>query len=177
MSVEAWLAGPLDGVPPLLMPAAHALVQARAELRAAAEGLGPDELWQRPGGAAPVGFHLRHIAGSVDRLLSYARGAQLSEAQMAALRAETTPSTDATAAALLAEADAAIERAIDVLKRTPEPELLAPREVGRKRLTTNVLGLLFHIAEHTARHTGQTIVTCRVVRVAREAPSPSESAT
>lgn len=163
MSVEAWLGGPVAGVPPLLTPAAHALLQSKRELRAAAEGLGVDALWQQPAGTASVGFHLRHIAGSIDRLLAYARGAQLSETQLSALRAETVPLPDATADILLTDVDAAIERAIDVLKRTPEPELLAPREVGRKRLPTTVLGLLFHIAEHTARHTGQIIVTSRVV--------------
>lgn len=164
MAVEAWLSGPLEGVPPLLMPAAHALVQARSEVRAATEGLTVDDLWQRPGGAASIGFHLRHIAGSTERLLTYARGEQLSEAQLAAAREETTPGGPGAAAELLSAVDVAIDNALAVLKRTPEAELLAPREVGRKRLPTNVLGLLFHIAEHTARHTGQTIATSKVVR-------------
>jgi uncharacterized damage-inducible protein DinB len=176
MGTEAWLEGPLDGIPPLLMPAAHALVQARRELHAAAHGLDADALWQRPGGAAAVGFHLRHIAGSIDRLLTYARGVQLDDAQMNALRAETTPLPQVSAEELLAGVDVAIGRTLDVLKRTPEAELLAARAVGRKRLPTNVLGLLFHIAEHTARHTGQTIATCKVVRadvaVGQKEPAP-----
>lgn len=170
MSTEAWLEGPLEGVPKLLMPAAHALVQARRELHDAAQSVGHDELWQRPGGAAAVGFHLLHIAGAIDRLLTYARGEQLNDAQRDALRAETQPQPNATASELLAAVDAAIERALDVIRSTPDSQLLEPRAVGRKQLPTNVIGLLFHIAEHTARHTGQTIATSKVVRAsAREA--------
>jgi hypothetical protein len=68
---EYWLRGPVEGIPPVLMPVAHALLQAREDLRGAAESLSTVELWARPGGAASVGFHLRHISGSLDRLFTY----------------------------------------------------------------------------------------------------------
>ncbi|HEX5830091.1 MAG TPA: DinB family protein, partial [Gemmatimonadaceae bacterium] len=88
---EPWLRGPVPGVPDELQPAAHALLQAREDLPRAAAGLAPTELWMRPGGAASVGFHLRHLAGSLDRLFTYARGESLSPAQLAALAAEQSP--------------------------------------------------------------------------------------
>ena len=161
---EAWLRGPLAGVDPLLMPAAHALVQAREDVERAADDLAPEELWAMPGGAASVGFHLRHIAGSIDRLLTYARGAQLDDRQKAALAAEGAPGDPpADAPALIREAAAAIDRALDALRRTDPRTLHEPRAVGRAALPTTVFGLLFHVAEHTQRHTGQVITTAKIV--------------
>src|SRR5678815_4092644 len=87
---EVWLRGPLPGISPLLMPAAHCLIQCREEIVAAALPLSVEQLWHRPGGAASAGFHLRHIAGSLDRLLTYVRGSQLDREQLAYLRAEAT---------------------------------------------------------------------------------------
>lgn len=163
MSVEAWLSGPLPDIPPLLMPVAHALVQAQQELRSAAAGLSAEELRARPGGAASIGFHLRHIAGSTDRLLTYAMDRALTVEQLAALAAERDE-TSADAAELLAGMDAVVDRVLSELRRTREAQLLDARHVGRARLPTTMLGLLFHIAEHTQRHTGQVIATAQVVR-------------
>jgi uncharacterized damage-inducible protein DinB len=163
--VEAWLRGPVPGVPPLLQPAAHALVQAREELEAVAGGLAPDELWHAPDGVASVGYHLRHLAGALDRLLTYARNEPLSETQRAALVAERQrPDPLPTAAALLSEVGAAIDRALEQLRSTPESALLEPRFVGRARLPSTVLGLIFHAAEHTARHAGQVVTTVKMQR-------------
>ena len=166
MQPEAWLRGPIQGVPAALMPAAHALVQAREEIEGAAAGLSPDELWTPPGrAAATAGFHLRHIAGSVDRLLSYALGRQLDERQRAALAAEKEPGDSAAdAAAFVREAQRAIDRAVAQLRATPRESLTEPREVGRERLPSTVLGLLFHAAEHTQRHAGQLVTTAKIVR-------------
>lgn len=161
---EAWLRGPLPGVDPYLMPAAHALVQAGEDLHAA-EGLSPGQIWMRPGGAASVGFHLRHVVGSLDRLLTYARGEALREPQLSFLRREGEPGEPPEPAGrLLAETDAAIERALEVLRSTPRDSLLEARHVGRQRLPSTVIGLLFHAAEHTQRHAGQVITTAKVVR-------------
>lgn len=146
------------------MPAVHCLMQCREEIRAAAGGLSVDQLWVKPGGAASAGFHLRHIAGSIDRLLTYARGEQLSGAQIASLRVEGDPgSPPATAEEVTALAEAAIQFALETLHATPEGDLLVPRAVGRAGLPSNVLGLLFHAAEHTHRHTGQLVTTLRLV--------------
>lgn len=167
MQPEPWLRGPLDGVDPYLMPAAHALTHAAEDLARAVEGLSPAALWTRPGGAASAGFHLRHVAGSIDRLLTYARGESLSDAQRAAGLAEEQPGAPGDAPALLAEALRAIETALAQIRATPRDALLEPRGVGRAQLPSTVLGLLFHVAEHTQRHTGQLIATARAVRDVR----------
>lgn len=170
---EAWLRGPLQGVPTQLQPVAHALVQALEDVERAAGPLSPEELRARPGGAASVGFHLRHLAGSTDRLLAYARGEQLSPAQLAFLAAEEEEAPGAGAAELLAGVRAAIERAMEQLRATPEATLDEPREVGRGRLPSSVRGLLYHVGEHTARHAGQTVTTARVVRGTGGARGPA----
>lgn len=162
---EFWLRGPVPQVPALLQPAAHAFLQARADLRRAAGDLSPAQLWERPGGVASVGFHLRHVAGSVDRLLTYAAGRPLAPQQLATLGAEgDRDSGSTTAAELLEEIDRAIAKALAVLQATSPESLGEPRTVGRARLPTTVLGLLFHAAEHAQRHAGQTVTTAAVVR-------------
>src|ERR671917_617505 len=88
---EPWLRGPVPGVPPLLQPVAHALLQAVEDIRRVVPLLSDDNLWRRPGGAASVGFHVRHAGGALDRLFTYARGEALSETQRAALARETAP--------------------------------------------------------------------------------------
>lgn len=163
MSVpEFWLRGiRVDGISPALQPVAHALLQALEDVQRAAAPLSPEELWMCPGGAASAGFHLRHLAGSLDRLTTYARGEPLSEAQLAALRAEREPGDSART--VLAEVRATIERALDQLRATPDAVLDEPREVGRGRLPSSVRGLLYHAGEHTARHAGQVITTVKVI--------------
>ena len=163
MANEAWLNGKLDGFAPLTMPAAHALAQAIVDLKSAAENLSDAELTTRPNDAPSVAFHLRHIAGSIDRLLTYAADEKLNETQFDFLHSETTES-DSTAPELTARAVEKIKRALE-FTRTAEPEkLFENRFVGRAKLPTNVFGLLFHIAEHTARHVGQIITTAKIVR-------------
>jgi uncharacterized damage-inducible protein DinB len=162
--LEAWLRGPLPGVDPFLMPPAHALVQCREDVEAALSGLSPAELAVRPGGAASVAFHVRHIAGSLDRLLTYARGEALSDAQRAAARGEKEERPGQDAAALLAELAEAVEAALAQYRATARETLLEPRAVGRAGAPSTVLGLLVHAAEHAQRHTGQVITTAKVVR-------------
>lgn len=162
---EAWLEGPLEGFPALLMPVAHSLVQAKRDVRAAAAALTDSELWQRPGGAASIGFHLVHIAGSADRLFTYAQGNALSDEQLAALAGERNPEdSGASARDLIDRVDRTLDRVLDGLKHTREGELTAVRYVGRGRVPSTLIGLLFHIAEHTQRHAGQVVTTARIVR-------------
>jgi uncharacterized damage-inducible protein DinB len=176
---EFWLRGPVEGIPPLLMPVAHALLQARRDLHEAAESLSAAELWDQPGGAASVGFHLRHIVGSVDRLFTYARGEFVRDEQLTAMRREGNPrSPPATVTELLVLLDMAIDDAVRSLRRMQQQELLTPRTVGRAKLPSNVLGLLFHAAEHTQRHTGQVITTSKIIRgLTRECVAASERLT
>lgn len=162
---DAWLRGPIEGVPPYLMPLAHALVQAVEDVEGAAGSLTPEQLWARPGGAAAVGFHLRHIPGVVDRLLTYARGESLSPEQMRYLEAEREPGRPpAEADALLRHLRETVDRALDQLRDTPFEALLESRGVGRKQIPSNVIGLLTHAAEHAQRHTGQVVATSKFVR-------------
>ena len=162
---EPWLRGPLPGIPALLQPAVHALLMSMEDCEAAATGLSQGQLWREPGGAASVGFHLVHLAGSTDRLLTYARGEALTAAQKAALVGERTPGDPApTADDLLAAWRTGVDGAIAQLAATPESALLDVRGVGRSQLPSNVLGLLFHAAEHASRHTGQVVTTAKIVR-------------
>lgn len=159
---EVWLRGPLPGYTPALLPVAQALLQAREDVERVAAHATAEELWRRPGQAAPAGYHLQHLAGSLDRLLTYARGEPLGEAQRAALELESAPG--APASVLVPAALAQIDRALDQLRRTSADSLAVAREVGRARLPSTVLGLLYHAGEHTSRHAGQLITTLKVVR-------------
>ncbi|HST61997.1 MAG TPA: DinB family protein [Longimicrobium sp.] len=159
---EFWMRGiTVDGISPALQPVAHALLQALEDLDEAAAGLSVDALWARPGGAASAGFHLRHLAGSLDRLTTYARGEALTDAQLASLRSEQEPGEAADA--LLAHVRATTERALDQLRGTPDDALDEARFVGRARLPSSVRGLLYHAGEHTSRHTGQVVTTAKIV--------------
>lgn len=168
---EPWLRGPIAGMPSLVMPAAHALMQASEDIPAAVAWLSAEQLWATPGGAAAVGFHLRHVAGSIDRLLTYAAGEMLSDAQLAALDAE--PHSDGRIAEELAQAATeAIARCIEVMRELPPGTYFEARAVGRRRLPTTLFGLLVHIAEHTQRHAGAIIATAKAVQASSGAPSP-----
>ena len=163
--VEVWLRGPVAGIAPLLQPAAHALLQVGEDVLPLVADLTPDQLWMRPGGAASIGFHLKHLPGSLDRLLTYSRGEQLSPAQLAYLASERTVHDDRPSLeSLTSGLSAAIDDAIAYLRTVPEESLLRPREVGRQKLPSTTLGLIFHAAEHSSRHAGQIVTLCRVVR-------------
>jgi hypothetical protein len=160
---EFWLRGPVDGVPPALMPAAHAFLQTLEDVERATADLTNEQWWLSPGGAAPIGFHVMHLAGSTDRLLTYARGEMLTDAQKAAFRAESSPSTVDTAS-LLADLGRSFDAAMAQLRATPPSSLYDARVVGRAALPTTVIGLLFHAAEHSQRHAGQIVTMAKVVR-------------
>jgi hypothetical protein len=161
---EVWLRGPIPGVPNALQPAAHALLQAQEDLERVAAVLSTDALWARPGGVASVGFHVRHAAGSLERLLTYARGEALSPGQIAAVAREGEPGEPpADASSLLASLGDSVLRALAQFRSTDAASLGEPRAVGRARLPSTVVGLLFHAAEHAQRHAGQAITTARIV--------------
>ena len=161
---EVWLRGPIDGIPALLQPAAHSLLQCREEFEAAVGGLTPEQIWSSRDGSASIGYHLRHAAGSLDRLYTYARGATLSDAQLAVLRQESQPDLSLEAADLLTAFDAVVERSLDQLRSTREETLTDVRRVGRAKLPSTVIGLLFHGAEHTQRHAGQIATLVKMLR-------------
>jgi len=157
---EVWLRGEaVAGVPALLQPVAHSLLQSREEVERLLDGLPPARIWAARSGAPSSGFHVLHAIGSLDRLFTYARGATLSDTQLQVLAQESQPDPDLTADDLLAAFDAAVERSLDQLRETDDAALTQPRLVGRARLGSTVIGLLFHAAEHTQRHVGQAITT------------------
>jgi uncharacterized damage-inducible protein DinB len=159
---EPWLRGPIDGVEPLVMPLFFTFTYVREELAKHAVGLTHEELWRKPNGASSVGFHLKHVAGSVDRLTTYLRGDQLSKAQMDSLRHETEP--DRSLPELLQLVAENLRKSEEELRRVDPASLYEPRSIGRRALPTTVLGLIVHIAEHTQRHLGQMITTAKIVR-------------
>ena len=159
--MEIWLAGPVEGVLPLLMPAAHTFLQVKGDMKELLSDLPVEQLWRKPGQSASIGFHALHIAGATDRLMTYARGEQLSDAQMAAVRTESSEN-GLPAAELIERVNRAIDQAMVQLRATREDELLLFRGVGRKQLPSNTLGLIAHAAEHALRHDGQ-IATLRKV--------------
>lgn len=160
---EAWLRGPIDGVPPLLQPVAHALTQANDEIHAVLVDFPANKLWERPADVASVAFHLQHIPGVLDRLFSYSQGLQISSAQLKYLSEEGLENLSITKEKLLADLSDKIHNSIAYLKSVDADKLLEVRTVGRKKLPSTVLGLLFHAAEHTMRHTGQLLVTARLL--------------
>jgi hypothetical protein len=161
---EVWLRGPLPDVPPLLQPVAHALLQAREEVEALMSDFEEELLWTQPGGVASAGFHLRHLAGVLDRLFTYSRGGRLSAAQLAYLESEARPDPGLRSAELVAAFRNQVDRALAELRHVDEKTLTEARSVGRGKLPSTVLGLLVHSAEHVQRHVGQLLVTVRVQR-------------
>lgn len=159
--LEVWLRGPLPEIPPLVQPVAHALLQAKEEINALVKDF-PDRLmWERPGGLASVAFHLQHICGVLDRLFTYAAGKSLTEEQLAYLKSEGVLNDSITKALLIDRLEACITQSIKRLQVVNETTLTDLREVGRQKLPSTQLGLLFHAAEHTMRHTGQLHVTVK----------------
>lgn len=160
---EVWLRGPVAGIPALLQPAAHALLQAREEINAFMTGFPDELLWEKPAGAASPGFHLRHLTGVLDRLFTYAKNEMLNDDQLQYLRNEGIPSA-VTTKELVEIFNSQVDKAVSQLSVTDEKTLTEFRGVGRKQMPSTVQGLLFHAAEHTQRHTGQLLVTVKILK-------------
>ncbi|MBX9604422.1 MAG: DinB family protein [Bryobacteraceae bacterium] len=162
MAPEAWLRGAISGVDPLLQPVLRSFEQIREDLREWTTGIGPGDLWSSVAGLTPIGFQLRHIAGSTGRLMTYVAGGQLSEQQIREMKEESTPG--ATLEELLAGVDTAFAKAGSMVRGLRPEQLAEPRKVGRRELPTTVAGLLHHIAEHGQRHVGGVIAAAKAVR-------------
>jgi uncharacterized damage-inducible protein DinB len=161
---EVWLRGPISGFEPLLMPVVHALLQVREDVARLGARVDEPRVWERPGGAASIGYHLRHTGGALDRLFTYARGEALNEEQLDRMRTEGDPGTPPeTLASVVSEVESVVDRALEQLRQTAADALLVPRGVGRRQLPSTTLGLLFHAAEHSTRHVGQAITTARIL--------------
>jgi uncharacterized damage-inducible protein DinB len=161
---EVWMRGPVEGIPALLQPVAHALLQAQEEVHELLQDFPESLLWQQPAGVASVGFHLQHMTGVLDRLFTYARNSRLSQQQLDYLKRESEPAEHITVPFMLSAFDEQLSMALHDLKKMDPSTLTEHRGVGRQQLPSTVLGLLFHAAEHTMRHTGQLLVTVKMLK-------------
>ena len=172
---EPWLRGTLTDVDAVQRAVIHALALAEEDIAKWCAGLTDAELNARLFGLSPVAFHIRHIARSLDRLLSYAEGANLDATQLTALRTELAP--DATIKSVFTELISALNASVPRVRAFSPEHFNAPRTVGRAALPTTVGGLLVHCADHTQRHTGQAVTTAKLILALREKVSaPSSSA-
>jgi uncharacterized damage-inducible protein DinB len=160
---EPWLRGTLPEIPAVQRAVLHALELAGEDLQHWCGALSDEQMNARPDGLPPVAFHLRHIARSLDRLLTYAEGNDLNESQLAALKSEMNP--DAAAGLIFAELNSALSESMARIRAFNITSFEQIRNVGRKRFPATVAGLLVHVADHTQRHTGQAITTAKIVRI------------
>ncbi|MDN3584867.1 DinB family protein [Mucilaginibacter flavus] len=160
---EVWLRGPLTGMPALLQPVAHALLQAREELNELMTSFPDVLLWEKVAGMASVGFHLQHLTGVLDRLFTYAKGEQLNARQLDYLAQEGKVNDALTSNYLLSQFNLQVDAALQQLEQTDSNTLIQVREVGRGKVPSTVIGLYVHSAEHTMRHLGQLLVTVKVL--------------
>ena len=163
-STEWWQRGPVDGVPAVLQPAAHILLQVRESVGEMVGDLTEEQWNRRPAGVASAAFHVRHMAGVIDRLFTYARGQALSAEQLAAIPLEGSRLTAADVPHALEALSTRVDAALADLRTIDIATLGDFRGVGRAQLPSTVIGCLVHGAEHAMRHVGQLSVTVRVVR-------------
>ena len=163
-NTEWWQRGPINGIPAVLQPVAHILLQVRESVDELVDNLTQAEWNARPAGVASAAFHVRHITGVIDRLFTYARGETLSENQFAALRSEGGELAITDVATVLGALHARVDAAVAELRTIDVAMLGDFRAVGRARLPSTVIGCLVHGAEHAMRHVGQLSVTTRIVR-------------
>ncbi len=162
---EPWLRGTLAEVPAVPRAVLHALALAEENVREWAPLLSDAELHARPLGLTPFAFHVRHMAHSLDRLLTYAEGEALNVIQRAALNVELEPGM--SGAAMLAEFRVAVREAEGRIRALPLNQMEAVRYVGGKRLPATLGGLLVHLADHTQRHAGQAVTTAKLLLALR----------
>jgi len=161
---EVWLRGPLENVSPLLQPVAQALLQAREEINQLMQDFPVGLLWERPAGLASPGFHLQHMAGVLDRLFTYAKGNALNQQQLDYLAAEgKPPAGEYSVNTLVENLNSQVDIVLGQLSETDKSTLTETRGVGRAQIPSTIIGLLVHSAEHTMRHTGQLLVTAKIL--------------
>ena len=163
-NTEWWQRGPVEGIPAVLQPIAHILLQVRESVGEIVAPLTEQEWNARPAGVACAAFHVRHIAGVIDRLFTYARGSRLSAVQLAAIQSEGAQLLAMDVAPVLEALSIRIDAALAELRTIDVATLGDFRGVGRAQLPSTVIGCLAHGAEHAMRHVGQLSVTARVVR-------------
>ena len=172
---EYWQRGPVAGIPSLLQPVAHALLQARSEVTEIMNNFPDELLWERPAGMASPAFHLQHLSGVIDRLFTYAKALPLTDDQLDFLQHEGKQRNGESLSSrqLVQQFDQTVTAALLQLSETPGNTLTDARGIGRRQIPTTVLGLLFHAAEHSQRHLGQLLVTVNVLKAQYASERPS----
>jgi uncharacterized damage-inducible protein DinB len=160
--IEPWLRGTHTDLPAVGRAVVHALELALDDLHKWTAGLSEAQIHAAPLGLTPIATQLRHIAGSIDRILTYAEGRRLSDEQLALQKTEEAGSQPL--AELLSAVEASIAGAFTRIRALAAHDLEQPRAVGRKQLPTSLGGALVHVADHTQRHVGQVVVTAKVLR-------------
>ncbi len=158
---EPWLRGPIEGIHPLVAPVFCSFAMVREDLARYTADLPDEAIWRNINGAS-LGFHLRHLAGSVDRLTTYLCGEQLSQEQLAVLKREAEP--EGGLKELLALVDHRLTHSEEQLSKLNPATLYDRRSVGRRALPTTVIGLIVHLCEHTQRHLGQAITLAKMLK-------------
>jgi len=157
---EPWLRNTRTDLDPLRRAVIHALDLAAEDATHYTVDLTPDQLFARPANLPPIAFHLRHIARSLDRLLTYAEGKQLTPDQLAALKTELSPEQQDDPRIELRHA---LSHSADRIRALTPDTFAELRAVGRQQLPTTVAGLLIHCADHTQRHIGQLVTTAKLI--------------
>jgi uncharacterized damage-inducible protein DinB len=160
---EPWMRGIMPGIDPVRGHLLRAIEHIREDLAGAIAGLSVDQLWARPNGMTSAGFHVRHLAGSTERLCTYLEGSQLSADQLAAIKSEGQG--DDSARELIAAVDKALARYEQSIHSLVPDRFGEIREIGRRRLRTTAISLAIHIAEHGQRHVGQAISAAKLAVV------------
>ncbi|WP_293939337.1 DinB family protein [Sphingobacterium sp. UBA5996] len=163
-NLEVWMRGPIAGIPDLLQPVAHTLSQVAEDVSTYTDQLSAQQLWTKPCGNASIGFHLQHISGVIDRMFTYTESKPLSDEQLNYLHREGIEDVDASLASLIENLHQQINRSLQKLALIDPNILTEQRFLGRKRIPTTLIGLLFHAAEHAQRHVGQLLVTARCLQ-------------
>ena len=160
---EVWLRGTIEGYPLLVQPVVHAVLQAQEEIHKLMEGFPSELLWEKPAGMASPAFHLQHIAGVMDRMMTYAKSESLSPDQFAYLKKEGVKDENLTSQTLVNHLDRQIHEFLVFVAQIDPEKMTDYRAVGRAQLPSSLGGLIFHAAEHMQRHFGQLLVTVKVL--------------
>jgi uncharacterized damage-inducible protein DinB len=160
---ENWLRGPVIGIPDLLQPAAHGLLQSLEEIKIYMKDFPSEMLYENPAGRASVAFHLKHITGVLDRMLTYSKENSLSDAQFDYLKNEEKTEENGSIQSFIEAFEDKVNEALEYFKTLDPAKITDFRTIGRRKMPTTLIGLLFHAAEHSQRHVGQLLVTVSVL--------------
>jgi hypothetical protein len=159
---EPWMRGIVPGIDPVVGHLLRASEQIREDIERAVLPLTPEQIWATPHGITSVGFHVKHLAGSTDRLSTYLEGQQLDARQLAALKTESIGGESGEQ--LISAVRASLDRYEGLVRRLTPERFGDVREIGRKKLQTSAISLAIHIGEHGQRHVGQAISAAKLVR-------------